>query len=71
MKKTGCCRAEQVLDRIDSQKRQDAVEQSRAIPGKNRFLEKRGCCRAEQIRDRIDSWKREDVVEQILDRTDL
>ena len=65
LKNTGCCRAEQFWDIIDSWKTQDAAEQSsswieqiflkgrvlqsRADEGQNRFLEKTGCCRAEQV----------------------
>ena len=79
LENTGCCRAEQFLDRIDSWNRRNAAEQSssqmeyipeiegtlqsRADPGQNRFLEKTGCCRAKQLLDRIDSWKRQDAAE--------
>ena len=67
MKKTGCCRAEYILERIDFWKRRDAVEQSsswieqisgkdrvlqnRADPGQNGFMEKAGCRRAEDFLD--------------------
>ena len=80
MEKTGCCRAEHFLDRIDLWKRRDAAEQSGswieqiygkdgmlhsiAVPGQDRFLEKTGCYRAEQFLDRIDFRKRRDSAEQ-------
>jgi len=37
--------------------------QSRAVPGKSRFLEKTGCSRAEQFLDSLDFWKRRDAAE--------
>ena len=70
LEKTGCCRAERFLDRIDFWKRRDAAQQSsswieqiygkdgmlqsRAFPGQNRFMEKTGCCKAEQSTSRIE-----------------
>ena len=62
LEKTGCCRAEQFLDSLDSWKRRDAAEQSSSWI--ERYLEKTGCCRAERFLDRIDSWKRRDAAEQ-------
>jgi len=45
LEKTGCCRTEQFLDRIDSRKRRDAVEQSSSwilyISGKDGVLQSR------------------------------
>ena len=38
------------------------MQESRAVPGQNRFLAKTGCCRA--VLDRIDSWNRESTAEQ-------
>ena len=38
--------------------------QSRAVPGKSRFLEKARCCRAEQFLDSLDFWKRRDAADQ-------
>jgi len=40
------------------------MQQSRAVPGYSRFLEKMGCCRAEQFLDSLDFWKRRDAAEQ-------
>ena len=74
LEKTGCCRAEQFLDRKIPGK--DGMIQSRAVPGQNRFLaktgccraeqflEKTGCCRVEQFLDSLDFWKRRDAAEQ-------
>ena len=70
--KTGCCRAEQFLDKIDSWKIQDAAKQSRsgenrflgknrklqsrAVPGQNIFQEYTGCWRAEHVVKQSNSW---------------
>ena len=68
--KTGSCRAEQFLDKIDSWKTQDAAEQSSSwieyIPGVYRMLESRACREAEQFPDRIYSRSIQDAVEQSM-----
>ena len=50
---TGCCRAEQILNRIDSWKRQDVAEQRSSwieqIHGKDRMLQSRAGRRAEKF----------------------
>jgi len=40
------------------------MQQTRAVPGYSRFLEKTGCSRVEQFLDSLDFWKRRDAAEQ-------